>query len=307
MKISEFFTETLKAPLANTRWSWGAVRPNSNQVFLRVWADQIDEISRPAQVLVLRVDWKRLTLGYKERERHVSALRSGAKGYGLICTAVDTGTIAARRIESFEDKYLLTLGSVSERDGQIYAEITGRVAVADVDAEINSIIPDIKAVLASSADATTKEVLAQARIGQGRFRNDVLSKWGFRCCVTGSQILDAVRASHIKPWSHSTDAERLDPNNGLPLVATLDALFDTGLISFCDDGALISSKRIPTDEQNLLGLSNLRLRISPNAQVKAYLVYHRASVYVDRYGITTVPADPLAFGGSAAEPRCSAK
>lgn len=130
---------------------------------------------------------------------------------------------------------------------------------------------------------------------------------GVRCCVTGSQILDAVRASHIKPWSHSTDAERLDPNNGLPLVATLDALFDTGLISFCDDGALISSKRIPTDEQNLLGLSNLRLRISPNAQVKAYLAYHRASVYVDRYGITTVPADPLAFGGSAAEPRCSAK
>ncbi|GAC1622379.1 MAG: hypothetical protein NVS9B10_06260 [Nevskia sp.] len=295
MKISEFFTETLKAPLANTRWSWGAVRPNSNQVFLRVWADQIDETIPPAQVSILRVDWKRLTPGYKERERHVAALQNGAKGYGLVCTAVDTAAVAARRIESFEDKYLLKLGNVSERDGRMYAEITGRVAVADVtvgDAENESIIPDIKAVLASPVDATTKEILAQARIGQGRFRNDVLSMWGLRCCVTGSQILDAIRASHIKPWSHSTNTERLDPNNGLPLVATLDALFDAGLVSFHDDGVLIQSERIPAEEQKVLGLLSLRLRKSPNEQVKAYLAYHRASVFVDRGGITTGSSRP---------------
>jgi len=171
----------------------------------------------------------------------------------------------------------------------MYAEITGRVAVSDVtvgDADNESIIPDIKAVLASPVDATTREILAQARIGQGKFRNDVLSMWGLRCCVTGSQILDAIRASHIKPWSHSTNTERLDPNNGLPLVATLDALFDAGLVSFLDDGILITSERISAEEQKMLGLLNLRLCKNPNEQVKPYLAYHRVSVFIDRDGIT---------------------
>ena len=284
MKISEFFKEILKAPLANIRWSWGAVRRNSDQVFLRVWADQIDETIRPAQVSILRVDWKKRNPGHPERERHVAALRNGAKGYGVVCTAVDRDA-PKRQIASFDDKYLLTFGSVLERDGQLSAEITGRVAVADVtmgNAESNSILPDIKAVLASAIDTTTKEVLAQARIGQGRFRNDVLSLWGLRCCVTGSQVLDAIRASHIKPWSRSTNVERLDPNNGLPLIATVDALFDAGLVSFDDDGNLITSSRISAGELKVLGLSKLRLRKSPSDKVKSYLAYHRTSVFADR-------------------------
>ena len=57
----------------------------------------------------------------------------------------------------------------------------------------------------------------------------VLKIWGNRCCVTGSTTLDAIRASHIKPWRRSSNQERLDPYNGLPLVATLDALFDAGM------------------------------------------------------------------------------
>jgi putative restriction endonuclease len=34
-----------------------------------------------------------------------------------------------------------------------------------------------------------------------------------------------LRASHIKPWSQSTDSERLDPANGILLAAHIDALF----------------------------------------------------------------------------------
>lgn len=284
MKISEFFAETLKAPLANTRWSWGAVRKNSDQVFLRVWADQIDETVQPSRVSILRVGFKEDKPGHKERKRHIAALQSGSRGYGVICTAVDPGAVEIRTIASFEKKYLLTLGSVLELDGRMYAEIIGRIAVADVtvgNAESSSIIADINSVFASPIDATTKEILAQARIGQGKFRNDVLSMWDLRCCVTGSQVLDAIRASHIKPWRHSEDTERLDPNNGLPLIATLDALFDTGLVSFQDNGSLIVSKRISTSEQGLLGLSGLRLLKSPSEEVKTYLAYHRESVFID--------------------------
>ena len=90
------------------------------------------------------------------------------------------------------------------------------------------------------------------------------------------------RWKRFKPWKHSTNAERLDPNNGLPLVATLDALSDAGLVSFADDGSLITSNRISAGERKVLGLSKLRLRRSPNDRVKSYLAYHRSSVFADR-------------------------
>lgn len=284
MKISKFFEEILKAPLANNRWSWGAVRPNSNQVFLRVWEDQIDKSVRPNRVSVLRGNWKTSRAGHMERERHVAALQNGATGYGVACTAVDR-VASKRKIASFDEKYLVKFGRVVEQDGDLSAEIVGRVAVADVtlgDTKSDAILSDIEAVLASNIDKTTKRTLVDARIGQGKFRNDVLSLWGLRCCVTGSQVLDAVRASHIKPWKQSTNAERLDPNNGLPLIATLDALFDAGLVSFDDDGNLRISRRMSADEQKVLGLAKLRLCRRPNDQVRSYLAYHRTRVFADR-------------------------
>src|ERR1700688_2426247 len=44
-----------------------------------------------------------------------------------------------------------------------------------------------------------------------------------------------------RDWCNSTDDERLNPNNGLPLVANLDALFDSGLISFDRNGEMLVS------------------------------------------------------------------
>ena len=42
-------------------------------------------------------------------------------------------------------------------------------------------------------------------------------------------------ASHIIPWTAcETDAERLNPDNGLILSALWDAAFDKGLVSFTD-------------------------------------------------------------------------
>jgi hypothetical protein len=39
MTLSQLF-EQLGAPLANVRWSWGAVRESDSAVFLRVWQDE---------------------------------------------------------------------------------------------------------------------------------------------------------------------------------------------------------------------------------------------------------------------------
>jgi putative restriction endonuclease len=89
-------------------------------------------------------------------------------------------------------------------------------------------------------DATVKEALVLARRGQGRFRA-LVSKRETRCRVTRVDRAEHLRASHCKPWRDSTNAERLDPNNGLMLTPSIDHLFDRGFISFELGGKLLLS------------------------------------------------------------------
>lgn len=69
------------------------------------------------------------------------------------------------------------------------------------------------------------------RIMQGFFRKVVLAAYDSTCCVTGNPIEDLLVASHILPWSQFPE-QRLNPRNGLCLVADFDKAFDRGLISF---------------------------------------------------------------------------
>jgi hypothetical protein len=85
----------------------------------------------------------------------------------------------------------------------------------------------------------------------------------------------ASRLLPIKPWKVSSNAERLDPFNGLPLVATLDALFDAGLISFEKNGKILLSSELPGEDKKILGVRTLRLRKVPSKPTSAYLEYHR--------------------------------
>ena len=122
---------------------------------------------------------------------------------------------------------------------------------------------------------TERSALVQARIGQGAFRQSLKQYWNGKCAVTGCPVSDVLIASHIKPWSNCENHERLDPFNGLLLIATLDRLFDRGLISFTDDGELIYDKAI---EQHLVQLgidSATRLRYVDDRH-KLYLKNHRA-------------------------------
>lgn len=122
---------------------------------------------------------------------------------------------------------------------------------------------------------TERTVLIKARIGQGQFRDDVLAAWDGCCAVTGASVGAALVASHIKPWRVCTNEERLDPCNGLPLIGTLDRLFDAGLITFLPDGLMVISSILPDDELEPLGLSHgLRLRVR-RPQSERYLAYHR--------------------------------
>jgi hypothetical protein len=141
-----------------------------------------------------------------------------------------------------------------------------------------ALIEDLEAISARHIESTTKESLVNARVGQGLFRSQVLQLWGNCCAVTGSATLDVIRASHIKPWRKSTDDERLDPHNGLPLVASFDALFDAGLITFDSSGTLIVSPKLPIEERRKLNVEG-SLRKRPSKGAADYLAYHRGNVF----------------------------
>lgn len=87
------------------------------------------------------------------------------------------------------------------------------------------------------------EVKAKARLGQGYFRKMVLHNYDNQCCVTGLNVPQVLRASHIVGWADDK-ANRMNPENGLCLSATYDAAFDKHLISFDDDYRMIVSKEI---------------------------------------------------------------
>ncbi len=126
---------------------------------------------------------------------------------------------------------------------------------------------------------TSRERLGQARLGQGRYRDDVLALWNNACAVTGCSLAPVVVASHAKPWADSTDGERLDPNNGLPLVGTLDKLFDAGLIGFDPaTGSMHVASVVGAHDRALLGLP-APLRRKPNRRQATFLRYHLDYVF----------------------------
>ena len=144
----------------------------------------------------------------------------------------------------------------------------------------STLTEDINAIMSDkSVDSTIKLALVDARVGQGKFRSSVLRLWNYRCSVTKSCTVEAIRASHIKPWRDSTDRERLDPANGLPLVASLDALFDAGLISFEDSGLMLVSPRLPPDEQKIYGVVEMSLTNKPPPETATYLRYLSVPVW----------------------------
>ena len=124
-------------------------------------------------------------------------------------------------------------------------------------------------------DKTVCEVLVNARLGQGQFRDALLQRWGNACAVTGCTVREALRASHMKAWSKSTNPERLDPENGLLLVAHLDALFDKHLISFQDDGSMLISPAVDAKNRLVLGIpQGIRELLSDGE--KMFLAKHRS-------------------------------
>ncbi len=139
-----------------------------------------------------------------------------------------------------------------------------------------SIQDDIESLLKNDdIPATVKSTFINARVGQGKYRKQLIEHW--QCCaLTGFKDTRFLVASHIKPWSDATDQERLDPYNGLLLLPNLDKVFDLGCITFEPTGEIVISKKV----ENLAALGVKADMVIPlEDQHQAYMAHHRKSVF----------------------------
>jgi len=146
----------------------------------------------------------------------------------------------------------------------IYVEIEDKVSEIKNSVEIPS---------------TEKLNLTLSRIGQGKFRNELINYWS-GCSISKLDKVNLLVASHIKPWRESNNFERLDVYNGLLLLPNYDKLFDRGYINFDDKGKIRISKYLNQNDQKILNInSDLKLKNLEN-QHREYLGYHSENCFI---------------------------
>jgi glutamine cyclotransferase len=132
MSLSDLFAR-FGAPLANTRWSWGSMRPDGT-IFLRVWTDEMKTIDGRRYVRLINHRAYRGegdNLGYQERCEHVQMLTNGAAGYAVLCRAAEPRA-KSREIVSFDAQTVFRLGQLAVFDGDDWAEVVERVPVRSI-------------------------------------------------------------------------------------------------------------------------------------------------------------------------------
>ena len=127
--------------------------------------------------------------------------------------------------------------------------------------------------------STEREALVKARRGQGLFRQNV-SRVEMACRISRVSNPAYLIASHIKPWRHASNQERVSGHNGLMLAPHADFLFDRGFVTF-GDGRLIVS---PVADQKSL----IKLGVDPDRppevggfsdEQERYLEFHRQEIF----------------------------
>ena len=135
--------------------------------------------------------------------------------------------------------------------------------------------------IGETVSSTLRETVVQSRIGQGLFRKKLFEKYEGRCVVTGIKDKRLLLASHIRPWSVSTNEQRLSSENGLLLSPLYDRLFDVGLITFDDDGRIVCSKELDNRNIDLLNIDrSCKHELKVTAEFLDNLRYHQKVIFL---------------------------
>ena len=127
---------------------------------------------------------------------------------------------------------------------------------------------------------TDKRQIILSRLGQGKFRKDLIKMFNGICFITGFNKTELLVASHIKPWKVSSDMERLDPYNGLLLIPNYDKLFDKGYISFNPISFKMEiAKSLSSEDLSILNIKKNSIMVFTPNQLK-YIKYHYEEVFM---------------------------
>ena len=227
---------------------------------------------------LLPIDWRPLVSPFRPKHRIRELRRHLPEKYSPINKKTGFGN---------QNAYL------AEVNAHVFALVAGvrRIEIREVgpsnslgDSAIKQIDDGIQDQIENDLelDATTKRQAVDARRGQGKFRERI---WRYEsgCRLTGIQNPKFLIASHIKPWRVCDSAkERLDGANGLLLAPHVDFLFDRGLIGFADEGDVLVSPKLGTNELNGLGLLQACEKTGRpfDQRQTEYLAYHRENVYL---------------------------
>lgn len=130
-------------------------------------------------------------------------------------------------------------------------------------------------------DLTERLSETKIRIGQTDFKSALISEMSF-CPITGIDDKRLLIASHIKPWSHSDNDERLNPKNGLLLSPLFDQLFDKniGLITFTLRKEILISNKL--SKANIKRFNVCNGQVFDSLPIKGrenFLEYHRNYIF----------------------------
>jgi len=204
-------------------------------------------------------------------------LNSSDENYQLLRTLPLPNTSRLRILKTkVSDRIFFELKLVPDFDG--YSNRPAEVELAsELEKELQTYVPRMPI-------HTTVEKMVKVRVGQQRFKRDVLNDCGRICPFTNITDESLLIAGHIKPWAKSNDEEKLDPKNGLLFTPTFDRMFNNGFISFKDDTKLILSPLVSNKTASLLGIrSNMELSIpllgNSHKGRRIFMEYHRNFVF----------------------------
>jgi putative restriction endonuclease len=176
------------------------------------------------------------------------------------------------------------LFAIPDSLGEFYLGLAGLTSndlrdLLRVDPPVDQLTEDAEGVVTDPAlTPTERRQLVRARVGQGLFKEEV-RQIEPACRLTGLNEMRHLIASHMKPWSESTNAERLDGCNGLLLSPHVDHLFDRGFITFQNSGAVVVSDKLNPIVPELWSLDFEQPGSRFRKGQLPYLEYHRDVIF----------------------------
>ncbi len=251
------FMESHGATNRNDRYGWAFVNHEDKVVIFGAW----DVNTEPDRTLILSMGWERNELGRKqnafgEAMEYIRLVQNDGyilKTFPIILDEEydnSSGTGRAKIKDYVEELSDMSLEVIN---GEYYA--VGRHELKHSKKNSPSVAQDVSDIFDSVVEKTERESMVLARIGQGKFRQNVIDAWGNgECCaLTLTNVREILIASHIVPWSKCiSNEQRLDGANGVLLCAHIDRLFDAHLMTFVKQGSKFVSKLSPKIDYSLL-------------------------------------------------------